>query len=560
MNFIKNFTKSLVVNYKKMPIAAIFSYLATILSIFLIANNDLLKDDYSLKIVIYFITAFFLSTSLSFFKNRVLTLIASFILALIFWYYGTTLERDYFLIFAFFLILAATSISFWAPFVNKEATNVELFGQIKGVVSSLLFSLILALLLIAGTFIALGAFNELLGVYINDRVFGYFAVLILGIFGANYYMNLLQNIDLKYSFNRVEELFAKYILPIFTIGYFIILYAYSAKIIINTSWPKGYLAWFILFFTLVAYLSYLFLTPYKSRYKKFILIAIIPQAIMLLVAVYKRVDQYGFTESRYMLVVYGLFLIFASLYLLIKNRYKYILIAATITLTLCQVGPISAWSISKNNQYKRFLSALKEYKDGNRSLETKYKLSSAIDYLSNRYSIEPFRKILPKIAAKYDIKKSEYRRYNVKYFICNELGFSFINRYDFNRAKEPVKKSIKSLQQYINAIDVKGYDWLVDISGYIKNSVIKRSIDKIDTEFLLSKDTLVVKSKDIYSVIDLKSYIKRLNSSKDSEKLLIYNYKNSDLKIKLVIKRIRFTKEYIVDINGFIFYKNLSNN
>jgi len=556
MNFIKNFSKTIFINFARMPFSVISIYISTLILIYFILSGDKISDSYLLKIAIYFVVAYFLSSSFYLFKNRLLPILASAILGAIYYIYGKDLQLEYYIYWSIFLIIASIFISFWAPFYKKEATNVEIFNQIKGVLGSLVFSFMLSLLLIAGVFIAFVASHKLFGVHISDKAYGVVAVLAFGVFGANYYLNQLQTIELNQPTNRAEELFAKYILPSFTVGYFVILYAYTAKILITASFPKGYLAWFILFFTLVAWFSYLFLTPYNSRFRKLILIAIIPQAIMLLLAVYQRVAQYSITESRYMLVIYGLFLIFASIYLLFKDRYKPVLIAATVVLFFSQIAPFSALNIAKGAQYKRFVKSLKSYKNGDKSIKTKYKLSSAIEYLASRWGIEAFRDVLPNIAKKYDTQQSKYSRYNVKYFVCKELGFSYISRFDYLRENRSVKKDLVYLQKEVDYVDIKDYDWFIKGSGYLGYKELVKRVDKINTDFIFKKDALIVKTAKSSIEIDLKEYLKKLDTERDRN-LLEYNYNANGIKLKLLINYISIENKKIKEIRFAIFYKRL---
>ncbi len=92
-------------------------------------------------------------------------------------------------------------------------------------------------------------------------------------------------------------MFTKYILSPLTIVYFLIIFTYSLKILISGEWPNGILAKISLIFSFVAILTYLFWTPLIKgrdwRFKSIIWGAILFQSIMLALAIYIRVSEYG---------------------------------------------------------------------------------------------------------------------------------------------------------------------------------------------------------------------------------------------------------------------------
>ena len=84
-------------------------------------------------------------------------------------------------------------------------------------------------------------------------------------------------------------------------------------------------------------------------------IALMPSTGMLLVAIWKRVDQYGITERRYFLIILALWLAGVSIYYTVSRSRSIKL----IPMTLCALavvsfaGPLSAYNISLGSQRAR---------------------------------------------------------------------------------------------------------------------------------------------------------------------------------------------------------------
>ncbi|MDR0772292.1 MAG: DUF4153 domain-containing protein, partial [Candidatus Peribacteria bacterium] len=57
----------------------------------------------------------------------------------------------------------------------------------------------------------------------------------------------------------------------------------------------------------------------------------IPQIFMLFYAMYLRINQYDLTINRYFVVVFGIWLLFISLYFVFSKRKNLIVIPAVLT-------------------------------------------------------------------------------------------------------------------------------------------------------------------------------------------------------------------------------------
>lgn len=160
--------------------------------------------------------------------------------------------------------------------------------------------------------------------------------------------------------------------------YCAILHVYGAKILIESSLPKGRLGWMVLSFGAAMALTLLLIYPTRGaggRHVRFFwrfwpYLLIVPVALLFL-AVGARVRQYGVTEERYLVALAGVWLaLLALIYGLQRSDMRDLrLIPALLAglLLLASFGPwgMTGWSI--NNQVSEFsarLAAAGLVKDG----------------------------------------------------------------------------------------------------------------------------------------------------------------------------------------------------
>ena len=153
----------------------------------------------------------------------------------------------------------------------------------------------------------------------------------------------------QYKIPRLFSLLVRYIAVPALVVYFAILYAYSIQVLTHFSdWPKGMISYLVIGFTLFGYATYIFTRPYEEgmtgTFRKYFPYAVIPQAGMLLYAIYLRIAQYGLTPNRYIVVLFGLLLLGLSLYYIFSQSKKLIFIPLSFAVTafLFSIGP---WSV-----------------------------------------------------------------------------------------------------------------------------------------------------------------------------------------------------------------------
>jgi len=458
------------------------------------------------------------------------------------------------------LILATFLIFLWAPFISVKISNKNIWEWTQNLILALVATLFFSFLLYIGIVLALYSIEKLFDVHIASRRYAQLAIIIFGIYGVNLFLAQIPKYILLLqvrTYTKAEVIFTKYILTSLTIGYFIILFTYSAKILITMQWPVGVVAWISILFSVVAITTYLFWTPLWERenikFKRTIWIAILLQTLMLGMSIWLRVEEYGITESRYFIALFGCWLLLMSLYFIFRKEasYKWLFVTLTILLIGSQFGKYSATNISKNNQILRLKNMLKDEKFIDKTIDIKDKqnIYNTINYLYSHHGIDSLKTIMPDIIKKYQ-KKSYF-----PIFATKELGLGDISSWNKNN----YIYSYFHISKERKIIDTKDYNWLIKYH-YDKN-YIKEQIDK-DTTINVKNGILELKKgKQLVINMDLTDFIKSLDSkiknryNSISEKKMEYLYNNKRVKVKILFNSIALSSDKnITNIDCDILY------
>ena len=164
------------------------------------------------------------------------------------------------------------------------------------------------------------------------------------------------------------KVFAQYLLIPIVVAYLVILTLYLAKVVITQVWPSGWIGWLVSSVATVGILSLLLTFPIAERaenrwmrtFARGFYIALLPSIVMLWLAIWKRIDQYGVTEARYFLAALSLWLAGIAVYYAVTHSRNIKLIPVTLCLVALVTfdGPWSPYSISQRSQVHRLASVL----------------------------------------------------------------------------------------------------------------------------------------------------------------------------------------------------------
>jgi hypothetical protein len=211
---------------------------------------------------------------------------------------------------------------------------------------------------------------------------------------------------------KALRLFCLYVLLPLAFLYLSILLVYSAKVVFEWSLPQGIVGSMILYYAIVGYATHILTLPFQDGesnssawFGKFFRYTMPVVLILFWVAIGVRVDSYGLTIMRGLVIYLGVWLTGISLWALFTKGRPIAIIPASLAamLVIGAVGPLSISSTSRMSQIQELrslLSAAAGSSDTEKIRNTAdldslsiSRISSGIFYLSNTHgiaSLQPF--------------------------------------------------------------------------------------------------------------------------------------------------------------------------
>lgn len=352
----------------------------------------------------------------------------------------------------------------FAPFITVWHPKAY-WNYVSNIFTAICRSALFSGVLFLGLVLAMLAVQYLFAVDIHGKRYFQLFLLCLGIINTWVYLSGFPK-DIQHAihlnFYKGIEVFVKFILIPLAALYIVILYAYFLKILVQWELPKGWVSYLITILSGLLFLIQGVIHPVRISHeslliKKFQPLAywlLLPLLILLYVAIYKRISDYGVTEARYFLILVALFITGATLYLLIsrKQQLRYLPIALAILALGSSFGPWGAFSMSKKSQlaaFKKVYTAFaKAEKNTPLSTQEYNRFKSITSYLYNRDGLKSASSILG-----YDPLTTFT---NINYWqitdkIIDSLGLKVENRYDL-----PLRYYTYEQDQ---ALFIGGYQW-----------------------------------------------------------------------------------------------------
>jgi hypothetical protein len=230
-------------------------------------------------------------------------------------------------------------------------------------------------ILFVGLALALLSMKLLFDIDFNEKLYAEIFVVIAGLFNTWYFVSGIpddfEKLDEQLEFPKGLKIFAQYILLPLLILYFVILYFYGGKILLLWDWPKGIVSYLIICVSVLGILTFLLLYPFsnenedswiKKMSKSFYGI-LLPLLALLFIAILMRMDDYGITVNRYIVLFLGIWLTTVCVFMLIgKSTIKFIPTSLAIMLVLVSFGPWGIFSVSERAQVSRLKHILEKAK------------------------------------------------------------------------------------------------------------------------------------------------------------------------------------------------------
>ncbi len=353
-------------------------------------------------------------------KELLLQLIG--IVFLLFFYFLLPLkEKQFTEVYAFLLvptfILSHLLVSFIA-FTGRDR-ELNFWQYNKNLFINIFLTAVFTGVLTGGIMLAILAVDQLFDFNFNGRYYSY-TFSFLSIFGSCFIFLLFNERGLSYlekndDYPVILKFFTQYILVPLLLIYAVILYFYSAKILINWELPRGWVSYLILAYSVVGILAILLVHPLKQDstkswvkiFSKIFYYTLAPLIILLFVAIFTRILEYGYTEPRYFVLIIALWLTTVVLYFIFipKQTIKFVPISLFVFGLFSLMFPyLNTFSVAKRSQKSELLKTLNHKKileNGKINFEKKIsgedadEISDKFNFLAKRNETDFLLSILP---------------------------------------------------------------------------------------------------------------------------------------------------------------------
>lgn len=250
-----------------------------------------------------------------------------------------------------------------APFLNRKPV-ADFWEYNKQLFANFVVGAVYTVILFAGLSLAVFAVDELFNLDITNKIYGHLFVLLAGIFNTSFFLShfppAFQFNDRERAYNIIFKNLCQYILIPIVGLYFLILYAYSVKILATWNLPHGWVSSLVLGFSIAGIFTYLinYLLPEYTdnkivhAYRRWFWWVLLPMVGLLFVAIDRRISDYGVTEERYFVAHAGVWLLVMCAYFLWSktDNIKFIPISLGLFVLVAVVGPLSAFRVSQRSQ------------------------------------------------------------------------------------------------------------------------------------------------------------------------------------------------------------------
>ena len=450
----------------------------------------------------------------------------------------------------------------------------------KRLITRQFISSIYTVVLFSGVTIALLAVDKLLAVKIHGKVYQYLLIFAGYVFWPWHFLSGVPQdygcLERDTAYPKGLKSFTQYILIPLAAVYFLILYVYMAKILVTHQWPQGWVSWLTASASILGLITFLLLYPVQEQqdnrwvkiYSKAFCVAAIPLLLMLFLAVFKRMSQYGLTERRYFLIALAVWLLVTFLYFIFsqKPNIKWVPISFAILTILTSFGPWGAYSVSLTSQMGRLKSMLEKngiFENGKAGKlgqempwEGRRQMSACLDYVIEYHGIQHLQEFFTLDLKPFAVKEEKRNRshWDVSKKVMAEMGQTYVAKWERADSK----------YVFFNAdptpLDIRGYDSAMDFTAF-SGSLQKGAADEIMQVDLESKTQIiqVFRGKALLVEVPLKPLSDSLStanksqgSSKVLQKLMTAQVENEKMKVKIYFRNLSGNRDSEGKIYEFV--------
>ncbi len=517
----------------RFPLEIFCASIGTALLLWRVEQNDL-NDSITRLILcsvlglVLFLSQTIMAESYGFSKlKRSIAQVVVVIVLIISWFTISPIEAETSIIRFGFLAVAFHLLVSFAPKTSIDGFweyNKQLFLRI---LTAQLYSWVLFI----GICVAVGSADFLFSLDLDSKIYLRLFILIVGLFNTIFFLagvpHNYQNLQQQYP--KGLKVFTQYVLiPLASIYLTIILF-YEAKVLLAWSLPMGIISWLILGYAVYGILSILLVHPVQlaagntwiKKYSQWFYVLLLPLLPLLFTAIIVRIQNYGLTEFRYIVLVLATWLSLITIYFLFvkQQNIKLIPVSLAIVALMSAWGPQSASAVSEESQRNRLIRIFESQGSwqkgklqrmpeqitdsiGNEAVEQ-------LRFVIERYGAKSLHEVLSdEMNASVGIKDSIKNRYSKRYaeheILRKELGLK-----PFYAANSALPSRYYQVRALNDDVPLDGYTTLRTISW--------KSYQTDDKTIKIKGDTLTVMIDGESRVFDIAKIFNVVENSVDSE-------------------------------------------
>jgi hypothetical protein len=226
--------------------------------------------------------------------------------------------------------------------------------------------------LFLGLVLALAALDKLFGVDVPNTAYPRVWAVIAFVFNTWFFLGGVPEdpaaLEERRDYPAVLRVFAQYALVPLVSVYLMILTLYLGKVIVTWDWPSGWIGNLVSGVAAAGIFALLLVHPiaedaeqrWIATFARQFWLAVIPSIVMLWLALYQRVHQYGITERRYFLILLSLWLAGLAVYYGVTRAktIRIIPVSLCVVALLTIAGPWGAYTVSERSQVGRLRATL----------------------------------------------------------------------------------------------------------------------------------------------------------------------------------------------------------
>lgn len=489
---------------KRFPVLVGITILGTGVGLYLTEMNTRPEPDWLIKFMLMTVLSAPLSLALFLLSERFKwnqlvrwLLQMGMVLVLVLYYFllpakMSGFDGQYGLQYGFFNAIAYISLLV-LPFLKKDE-SVGVWRYVEKLIIRLFVTGVFAVTLFAGLALSVWSIQYLFELHWQDTIYLDIWIGVVGIFATWFFLSRYprnaQDFLKEQEYPKVLRIFVQFILIPLLCIFFLILYTYVGKILITWNWPLGGVANWILAFSIAGVLAYMIGYPmiekgeqkWLHKFFLYFFILILPLTIVLFMAIGMRIRQYGITEKRYLVTLFGIWLLGISLYYILshKKNIQVIPISVAAVLLFSVSGPWGASAVSMRSQISELENLLMKHSilvDGKIQKvqdektipqEERASISSKINYIINNGGVEKIRPWFTVDLNKpfFNPEKVENQEVNRYEMVQNALSNMGIKEVYYIDQSNSYFSFYNSQMDANTATELQGYSYLSPIRVY----------------------------------------------------------------------------------------------